>query len=788
MNIKTLEALEYPKIIKAISGRSLTPYGLEHTGRIEPLHDIETIRHRLAEAQQMRDIILFGAVFPLENLDDIREALSRAGVEGGRIDVEDFRRIQLTLGVIAKLRAFNKDERDNMPDLAVHLEALGVFSELKDAIERTFDKYGDIRDNASGALRKIRIAIADTRRRIIDKLERTIRSRPKTDGWQDDVVTQRNGRYVIPVPANLYRASDGILVDHSQSGATVFIEPPFAVELNNHLTLELKNELLEIDRILIELTTLVRNVSGALADSLKTIGVLDSLHAQGTFAVKTDSVAPHVVDKAEVNFVAAKHPLLLYYAENKAEIVPLELSLNQARQGILITGPNTGGKTVALKTVGLLTAMAQSGLLISVDGRSTVGVFDNIFADIGDEQSLELSLSTFSSHITRVIEAINSANQRCLLLFDEIGAGTDPAEGAALAEAIILEALKAGALMIATTHYSQLKTLPLEHAELENCSLEFDRESLKPTYRLQMGLPGSSYAIEIAERLGMPKTVIEKASAGLDSNERSLAELIATMETQLKQMRADNATLSTKLDKADSMERQLQERLDSLDEELETKREQALSETEELLHDTRQDVERLVKDIRETNADKNKVKEAHHLLQKQSARLEQSRAKSSKTPKRLKRTAALQPGDQVWINTLRISGEIAELVGDNRVRVRVGNIMNLVSRDDIIRADVPTPGAKPRRDPIGLRAETAAAPEIHLRGLTVDEAKEKLDKFLDRAILTEMKQVYVIHGNGTGALRKSLTALLKAHPAVKSMRLGDWNQGGSGVTVVQMKQ
>jgi DNA mismatch repair protein MutS2 len=787
MNAKTLEALEFPKIIAAIVGQSLTPYGSEHTRQIQPLYVLDDIRCRLAEAQQMRDVLLFGAALPLERLDDIRGALKRASVEGSRIEADEFRRLKLTLAVIAKLKAFNKGERENMPNLAERLEALGTFTELKDAIERTFDKYGEIRDTASGALRKIRNEIADTRRRIIDKLERALRSRTKSDGWQDDVVTQRNNRYVIPVQANLYRASDGILVDHSQSGATVYIEPPFAVELNNQLTRATKNEQLEIERILIELTTLARNVSGALLESLKTIGVLDSLHAQAQFAVKTESVAPAVIDEASIDLLKARHPLLLFYTENKDDIIPLNLALNESHQGILITGPNTGGKTVALKTVGLLTAMTQSGLLIPADERSTVGIFSDIFADIGDEQSLELSLSTFSSHITRVIEAVKSANERTLLLFDEIGAGTDPAEGAALAEAIILEALAAGARMIATTHYSQLKTLPLEHAELENCSLEFDRESLQPTYRLLLGLPGSSYAIEIAERLGMPPRVIERASAGLDSNERSLAELIATMEAQLKQMRADSATLSEKLTATEDMERQLQERLENHERELNSQRESVLAETDDLLTETRQEIERLVKEIRESAAEKSKVKEAHRALKEQTSKLARTRANSSGKPAGAKRDEVLQPGDQVWISSLRISGEIAELVGKDRVRVRVGNILNLVKREDVLRADVGKPGARPRRDPIGLRAETAAAPEIHLRGLTVEEAKEKLDKFLDRAVLSEMSQIYVIHGKGSGALRKSLTVFLKSHPVVKSVQIGDWNQGGAGVTVVQMK-
>ncbi|HSG99973.1 MAG TPA: endonuclease MutS2 [candidate division Zixibacteria bacterium] len=785
---KTLHALELPAILARLKGSCLTPYGAVVIDSLAPLPDVTAVRRRLAEHRQMKDILQFGDPFPLSRTADILAALEKAHIPGARLEPEDFLGVRDVIGLAARLKAYRKDERDSFPEVAAYLQRFNQFAELSDAIARTITPDGEIKDSASPELRRLRSLIGDTRRRVISKLEDLLRRRKKTEGWQDDVVTQRSERYVIPAPANLYRSADGIVLDRSQSGATLFVEPQFAVELNNKLTLALQDERREIDRILTALTAEVGAQAHELRATTELIGAIDALHATALFAIRINAVSPQISDEPVIQLREARHPLLLYYAEDQSAVVPLDVELGAERQGLLITGPNTGGKTVALKTIGLAALLVRYGLPIAADERSVVGIFDQVFADIGDEQSIELSLSTFSSHITKVIRAVKQADQRALLLFDEIGAGTDPAEGAALAEAIILDVIQRGAKLIVTTHYSHLKTLPLTYPELDNASLEFDRESLRPTFRLQVGVPGSSYAIEIADRLGMPAEIVRAAAAKLGTQERSLSDLISSMEEELRRVRADSAELAERLRSATELETEYKSRAANLESELTERRKEALAEAEQLVKDTRAEMERVVKEIRERQAAQETVKDAHRTLRERGARLSQT--KRAGQPRRRPGGAEpdeLAPGDPVWINSLRVDGEVAELVGDDRVRVRVGNILNLVPRSDITKAHLPEGRTRPSRRPAEMREETAPGREIHLRGLTVEEATEKLDKFLDSAVLSDLNQVYVVHGKGAGILRKALTDFLKNHPAVKSVRLGDCNQGGAGVTVVQLK-
>ncbi|MCH9031821.1 MAG: Smr/MutS family protein, partial [candidate division Zixibacteria bacterium] len=487
---------------------------------------------------------------------------------------------------------------------------------------------------------------------------------------------------------------------------------------------------------------------------------------------------------AEIDLINARHPLLVMREDN-LETIPLDLELGTNRQGIIITGPNTGGKTVALKTVGLLALMASAGIPIPADARSKVGIFANIFADIGDEQSIEQSLSTFSSHLTKVIEGVTHANSQTLLLYDEIGAGTDPKEGAALAEAIILDVIQRGAKLIATTHYTQLKTLPLSHPELENASMEFDKESLCPTFRLIMGLPGSSYATEIAGRLGMPARIVTSAREKLDEGERSLADLIESLGNELKQVRDDSAKLTERLSSASELELLYESKLDEFKKEVGKLKKQAAEEAEELLNAARKDIESAVKEIRQTQASKESIKKAQEKIESGLSRTIKLREEQTKPF--ISHNEPLKPGDTVWLRSLKKDGELIDLMGEKRARVRIGAIINIVDLDDLIKATTPAPHSRPNKTPAGLRVETDPAPEIHLRGMTVEEATEKLDKFLDSAMLAGLPQVYIIHGKGAGILRKALTKFLKDHPGVESVRLGDWNQGGVGVTVAKMK-
>ena len=783
----TLDRLEFTKVISLIEGKCLTPFGRAEVGAFGPMYDCPTIELRQQEISEMKDLLNFGLPFPLGRIEDCRALLEKSRVEGIFLDPKEIFVILELVELAIALHAYDKEGRPKFPAISSHLNLLRPFPELVRDIKKAIDERGEIKDDASPHLRSTRAEIGDSRRRILRQLEQTLSSQTKQPGWQDDIVTQRNGRYVIPVPANLYRADLGILHDRSQSGATFFIEPKETVEHNNRLNMLLQEERLEMDRILRALTRQIADRADRLIENVAVIGKLDSFHAAASFARQIKANRPRLVDSPMLDLIDARHPLLVAQHGSIEKVVPMSLNLDDSRQAVLVTGPNTGGKTVMLKTVGLVVLMAQSGLPISADEHSLVGIFKKVFADIGDEQSIELSLSTFSSHITNIINAIKQVSGDSLVLFDEIGAGTDPKEGAALAEAVLLHIVNQGAKLLATTHYSQLKTLPLEHPEIENASLEFDRETLAPTYRLKIGLPGSSYAVEIAGRLGMPKSVCAQASKLLGTGERSLADLISSVEAQLVRIRSDQSELSDRLARAKSMETEYQAKLESFKKDTEAERVKALEETSSLLDATRKETERLVAEIRASQASKESIKQLQKTLKQSTTAV--SDLKARQETERLRSIDALKflKGDAVRIVTLNKEGQIESLIGKDRAKVKVGNVMTVVEIRNLRHIDAALPVA--RLKPVaGQNLDEVLSPEIHLRGMTAEEGKEALERFLDKAIVAGLRQVYVIHGKGTGALRRSLTEYLRDHKEVASIRLGDWNEGGAGVTIVELKQ
>ncbi|MDH3892664.1 MAG: endonuclease MutS2 [candidate division Zixibacteria bacterium] len=779
----TTETLEFSKVIALVSGKCLTRFGHEEVAQIAPLRGRELIERRLAEISEMKDVIQFGDAFPLYRMEtDCRELLKRSEVEGNALDGKEILEVLELVIVSIGLNEYAADDREKYPLLSEYLEGTRAFPEMRTLINKAIDEEGYVRDNASPKLRTIRLDLADSRRKIVAKLETILTRRAKQAGWQDDVVTQRNDRYVIPVPSSLYQSDRGILHDRSQSGATLYVEPKETVELNNRINLLMQEEYAEVQRILRELTAEIGRRSASLIENTRMIGRLDRIHACGLVSHEIKGHGPEIVDEAEISLVEARHPLLIVQLADIKKVVPTDFSLGNGRQVVLVTGPNTGGKTIALKTIGLSLLMTLSGLHISAGEKSRIGLFDNLHADIGDEQSIELSLSTFASHVRNIISGLQAASSRTLLLFDEIGAGTDPKEGAALAEAIILYAVQKGACLVATTHYSQLKTLAMDHPEIENASLEFDRETLAPTYRLHLGLPGSSYAIEIAGRLGMPRSICERAAEFCGTSERSLADLIATIEKELATIKQDRKELTERLKEARALEISNRARSEQLQESGDSAIDDYLIETEQFLNDTRREVERLVADIRGSQASKESVQEFHRNLKKKQKQLLQRQRgpKEKPTPK-----AMVAVGDAVQVLSLDKNGEVVQLIGNDKAKVRLGNVTTTVPLRNLALLD--SSGERTLESKhVGHAPNEDVSPEIHLRGMTVDEAMEALNRFLDRAVVAGLQQVYVIHGKGTGALRKGLTTFLKNHPEVASLRLGDWNEGGSGVTVVKL--
>ena len=780
----TINTLEFPKIISLIEGKCRTPFGQQEVGRIQPLFNRQQIEVRQTEISQMKDIINFGLAFPLYRLEDCRELLAESQVEGIFLEPKEILRILELVEVSNEINLYDKEGRDKFPAIAEYLAQVRAFPELKKEIRRVIDEEGEIRDNASPKLKSIRLELAESKRKIMAKLERILSDQQKQVGWQDDVITMRNGRYVIPIPTSQYRSGSGILHDRSQSGATLYVEPEQTVEYNNRINLLMQEERLELDRILRALTSEIASRAEPLLENTRLIGKLDAIYACAAFSNEIKGNQPALAGEPAFELVEARHPLLITQYSDFEKVVPTTIGLDSNRRAVLVTGPNTGGKTITLKTVGLSILMAQSGLHISASEKSKVGVFNSLFADIGDEQSIELSLSTFSSHMKNIIHGLTGASETSLLLFDEIGVGTDPKEGAALAESIILYGIKKGAKLLATTHYSQLKTLATEYPEIENASLEFDRHTLAPTYRLYLGIPGSSYAVEIANRLGLAEEICQQASSLVGKGEKSLDRLIASLEEELGKLKQDRMELTDRLTRAKQLEEYYRTLYDQINTDVQQEKKKALAETQEFLDQTRREIERLVADIRKSQASKKAVKEFHHNLQQRQRELKHFQ---SSLEQQEPDGATFNKGDIVEILTLKQQGEIEQLLGNDRAKVKVGSVLTTVALRNLRKI---TPPSKEKR---GLRAtsysvEEAERPEIHLRGMTVEEALESLEKFLDRAVVAGFSQVYIIHGKGTGALRRTLTRYLKNHPEVVSLRLGDWNEGGAGVTIAKLKE
>ncbi|NIM99897.1 MAG: endonuclease MutS2, partial [candidate division Zixibacteria bacterium] len=557
--------------------------------------------------------------------------------------------------------------------------------------------------------------------------------------------------------------------------------------MNNQLRELTLEEDAEIERILTEITDLIRTEMIDLDVMVRILQELDFIHAKAQLSFAYDGNPPLLNEQGIMNLMEARHPLL-YSPKEKREVVPLSLSLGKEYSTIIITGPNAGGKTVALKTVGLLTLMAQAGLHIPAKPYSEVSVFNRVYADIGDEQSIEMSLSTFSSHMLHIKEAVENSDSESLILLDELGGGTDPKEGVALGEAIIDELVKKQARVIITTHHGALKILAQEYRQIRNASMEFDKETLTPTYRFQMGYPGSSYAIQIAQRLGMPEEIIQKAHQVLGSEERDLGALLESLEKDLKKVRENRQALEEQKKVTEELMHLYQDRMNKLKEREKELKTKALQESKLMVESTRAELERLVAQIRKTQAEKQAIKEAHRVIEEKRASLTQELEKFQE--KVTKKLGIIQPGDSVWIEPLGIRGEVVSKDEQSKkFKVLVGSVTYDVEEEKLTRIEEKE-RVEAESDYVSTSSYTVpqVSPEIDLRGLLAEEAYDIVDKYLDDAYLAGLATVSIIHGKGTGALRKKIGEFLSHHHRVENIRLGEWNEGGAGVTVVKLRE
>ena len=795
MDEHTLKVLEFDKIREVLSKHCFSEMGRELAISIFPTKDKEIAEKEIRQTTELKEILLYEEKFPLSSMEDIRASLKKAEKEGADLEPKELLNIARILGISISLIKFFKNKKEKYPHIFVLISELRSFDKILSAINSAVDPSGQIRDSASGRLSDIRHQKKTLRNRILDKLESMIGARKVKGPRQDDIITMRDGRYVIPMDESEFFQSRGIIHDRSRSGATVFVEPLVVVRMNNQLRELSLEEEAEIERILLEISSMIRIEQKELDITVRILQELDFIHAKACLSFDYDGNPPLLNEQGYINLIEARHPLLHPPKDEKSEmppkageVIPLSLALGKDYAALIITGPNAGGKTVALKTVGLLTLMALAGLHIPAQPYSEISVFRRVYADIGDEQSIEMSLSTFSSHMLHIKEAVGNADPQSLILLDELGGGTDPKEGVALGEAIIDQLIKKEARVIITTHHGALKILVQDYPQVRNASMEFDKETLTPTYRFQMGYPGSSYAIHIAKRLGLPEDIIKKAQEILGSEERDLGSLLESLEKDLTKVRENRQAMEEQKKITEELMNLYQDRLKKLEDREKELKTRALRESKLMVEATRAELERLVAQIRKTQAQKEVVKEAHRVIEEKKTSLAEELEKFEQ--KVTKKLGIIQPGDSVWIEPLAIKGEVVSKdEQSNKFKVLVGSITYDVEEEKLTRIE-DAEKVEAEHEYVSTSSYTVpqVSPEIDLRGLMAEEAFDIVDKYLDSAYLAGLTAVSVIHGKGTGALRKKIGEFLSHHHRVENIRLGEWNEGGSGVTIVKLKE
>ncbi len=790
MNDKSIKILEYNKIIEMLKAGAASEMTRQVISEIKPLTDIYEIRHLLQQTTEAVKVIVVKGNPPMSAFYDIAPALMRAR-KGGALTMQQLLQISYNMRTARTMSAFLEKDLTEIPALAAIREVISVNRDLENEITRCILSEDEMADNASPELRSIRRSIVRQNEAIKAKMNHMLGSAENKTLLQDSIVTMRDGRYVIPVKQEHRSKFPGIVHDQSSTGATLFIEPQVIVNMNNELKQLFLDEKKEIDRILAELSDRVAENYHGLYNNQKLLVELDYIFAKGKLSLSYRGEEPHISEEGILDLKQARHPLL-----DQKKAVPINASLGRSYSTLIITGPNTGGKTVTLKTAGLLSMMAASGLHIPASSESIIPVFEDIFADIGDEQSIEQSLSTFSSHMNNIVNIVDRAGPGCLVLLDELGAGTDPTEGAALAIAV-LEKLRAnGALIFATTHYTELKKYAISTAGVQNASMEFDVETLSPTYRLTIGIPGKSNAFEISRKLGLSESIIDKARELLEGRDIEFEDVIAALEDDRKRAEEErDQAIALNI----AMKKQKQE-LEQREAEIKQKKSEILAkareEAREIVREARDTTREVQKELRELNridsiAERNKVfDEGRRKLRNLEGRYREKTVKQVNN--KPVKASDLKTGNRVKVLSLDQNGEIMTLPDDKgNMTVQMGILKATVNIKDIMLIDeVKKQKASPKQRNYSSMYQAKAmnmSTTINVRGQNLDDAVMNVDKYLDDAFMAGLKEVTVIHGRGEGILRTGLQQMMKRHKHVKAFRKGAYNEGGDGVTIVQLK-
>ena len=792
MNEKALKTLEYYKIIEMLENLATSSIGKDMCRRLAPCDDLGKIQLMQQETADALSRIYQKGALSFGGVKDIRGSLKRLEI-GGTLGTGELLDIAGLLENAGRAKAYSRrdTEEENLDSLDGMFQILEPLTPLSSEIRRCILSPEEIADDASPGLHQVRRGMKNINEKIHSQLASYISGNARTY-LQDGVITMRNGRYCIPVKSEYRSQVPGMIHDQSSTGSTVFVEPMAVVKLNNDLRELEAKEQAEIEILLSNLSQTAGENLDLLQDDLKILAQLDFIFARALLAKAQNATEPRFNTEGIINLKKARHPLI-----EKHQVVPIDIRLGESFDLLVVTGPNTGGKTVSLKTVGLLTLMGQSGLHIPAFDNSQLSVFQEVYADIGDEQSIEQSLSTFSSHMTNVVHFLEKADKNSLVLFDELGAGTDPTEGAALAIAILSHLHSQGIRTMATTHYSELKVYALSTQGVENASCEFDVETLRPTYRLLIGVPGKSNAFAISSKLGLPDYIIDKAKEQISQEDESFEDVLTSLEASRKTIETEQEEIEKYKEEIKELKTQLEAKQDKLDQQKEKILRNANEEAYRILRDAKEYADQTMKIFNKAGKETLSAKELEAQREKLRKKADHAGKKIAlKTPEKKKSSLTAKDislGDSVRVLSLNVKGTISSKPdAKGMVYVQMGILRSKVALSDLELIDEPVitgPSLqKTGAGKIRMNKSASVRTEINLLGKTVDEAVVELDKYLDDAYLAHLGSVRIVHGKGTGALRKGIHNYLKRLKYVDNFHLAEFGEGDAGVTIVEFKK
>lgn len=785
MQQRVLKVLEFGKVKEQLLEFVSSTLGQDKVRELVPSTNFDEVVKWQEETDEAVKVLRLKGNVPLSGIFNIRPHVKRSTI-GGILSTHELNQVASTIRVSRQIKRFIEDMVENnidLPILSHYVGKISVLADLEQKIKNAIDESGEVLDGASETLRSLRQQLRANETRVREKLESMIRSSNAQKMLSDAIITIRNDRYVIPVKQEYRGHYGGIIHDQSSSGQTLFIEPQVVVQLNNQVQEIRVKEQLEIERILMELSSFVAEFDQELLTIVYVLGELDFMFTKARYAHKIKASKPSINQEGKIALFKARHPLI-----PKDVVVPNDIMLGKDFTTIVITGPNTGGKTVTLKTVGLCVLMAQAGMQIPALDGSEVAVFDAVYADIGDEQSIEQSLSTFSSHMVNIVDILSKVDYNSLVLFDELGAGTDPQEGAALAISILDEVYNRGAKVIATTHYPELKAYGYNRPGVVNASVEFDIETLSPTYKLLIGVPGRSNAFEISKRLGLSEKVIQNARNQISSETNEIENMIASLEQSRREAENDRHEAHEYLKNAEKLHKDLQNQMVAFYEQKDSMLEKAQEKAEEVVNKAKGEAEHIIRELRKMRIEKHAEVKEHELIEARK-RLEEAAPKMKKSSKTMlanKKAHVFTAGDEVKVLKFDQKGTLLEQTGDYEWLVQIGIIKMKVNENEM--EYIGTPKQKEIKPVAVVKGKDFhVGLELDLRGERYEDALLRVEKYIDDALLAGYPRVSIIHGKGTGALRQGVTEYLKNHRSVKRTRFGDAGEGGIGVTIVEFK-